>query len=88
MNIHLYDGFFIKKNPFSCSCQPSVMGLLKQLKLETYNQYIKGRKFMQLGGHKIGSYASVIPSLSFLALIDLQRFISKVNQNLFKLLST
>jgi hypothetical protein len=42
-----------------------VLDLLRELDLETYNQYITGKKFMQLGGHKISSYISAIPALIF-----------------------
>jgi hypothetical protein len=52
--------------------------LLRELDLETYNQYITGKKFMQLGGHKISSYISAIPSLSVLALLDLNSLLKKV----------
>ncbi|CAG2246253.1 MAO [Mytilus edulis] len=57
--------------------QVDVMDLLKELGIDTYSQYIQGRKFMQVDGHKISSYTSSIPSLSFFSLIDLDRSIKK-----------
>jgi len=56
------------------------MELIEELGLETYRQYTNGIKFMQLGGDKISSYRSDIPSLTIFALIDLQLFIMKVRK--------
>ncbi|GFN78483.1 amine oxidase [Plakobranchus ocellatus] len=53
------------------ACQTHVIQLLKELGLETYPQYTSGQKLQQLGGTKVTSYSSDIPSLSFWALIDL-----------------
>ncbi|XP_021358768.1 probable flavin-containing monoamine oxidase A [Mizuhopecten yessoensis] len=61
-------------------CQPHITKLLAELGLDTYPQYIQGRKFMQLGGDVVTSYTSDIPSLSGLALIDLQRTINRVER--------
>ncbi|XP_060067179.1 probable flavin-containing monoamine oxidase A [Ylistrum balloti] len=61
-------------------CQPHITKLLNELGLKTYPQYIQGRKFMQLGGDAVTSYTSNIPSLSGLALIDLQRMINRVEK--------
>ncbi|XP_071131291.1 probable flavin-containing monoamine oxidase A isoform X1 [Mytilus edulis] len=60
--------------------QIDVMDLLKELGIDTYSQYIKGRKFMQVDGHKISSYTSSIPSLSFFSLIDLDMSIKKMDK--------
>ena len=60
--------------------QVDVLDLLRELDLETYNQYITGKKFMQLGGHKISSYISAIPSLSVLALLDLNSLLKKLEK--------
>ncbi|XP_076072289.1 putative flavin-containing monoamine oxidase A isoform X1 [Mytilus galloprovincialis] len=60
--------------------QVDVMDLLKELGIDTYSQYIQGRKFMQVDGHKISSYTSSIPSLSFFSLIDLDRSIKKMDK--------
>ena len=54
------------------------MDMLKELKLTTFGQYLDGKKFMQLGSDEIRSYSSDIPSLSPLALLDLNRLINKV----------
>ncbi|XP_062567210.1 probable flavin-containing monoamine oxidase A [Saccostrea cucullata] len=59
-------------------CQPHIMALLEELGLTTHVQYLEGKKFMQLGSDRISSYSSDIPSLSPLALIDLQRFMYKL----------
>lgn len=56
------------------------MAMLEELGLSTCVQYLEGKKFMQLGSDQIGSYSSEIPSLSPLALIDLQRLIYKVRK--------
>ncbi|KAI0218221.1 Amine oxidase [flavin-containing] A [Lamellibrachia satsuma] len=63
------------------SCQPQVMALLQELDLPTYNQYTHGKKLMQIGPDmKIRSYTSDIPTLSWLALIDLHFFIVKIEK--------
>lgn len=57
-------------------CQPHIMSLLEDLGIETYRQYISGKKFMQTGKkNKISSYTSDIPSLPLLGLLDLDRLI-------------
>ena len=62
-----------------CSCQPHVMGLLQDLDLATYNQYTHGKKLVQIGEDaKIRSFTGDIPTLSWLALIDLHFFLVKV----------
>lgn len=60
------------------------MAMLEELGLSTCVQYLEGKKFMQLGSDQIGSYSSEIPSLSPLALIDLQRLIYKVRKKMKK----
>ena len=62
------------------SCQPHVMALLRELRLDTYPQYAAGKKLMQLGGldSKVKSYSGELPALSWLALLDLSHFIAKV----------
>ena len=54
------------------------MDMLKELNLTTCGQYLDGKKFMQLGSDEIRSYSSDIPSLSPLALLDLNLLINKV----------
>ncbi|XP_033750549.1 probable flavin-containing monoamine oxidase A [Pecten maximus] len=61
-------------------CQPHITKLLAELGLETYPQYIQGRKFMQFGGDTVTSYTSDIPSLSGLALLDLQCMINRLEK--------
>ncbi|XP_046560280.1 probable flavin-containing monoamine oxidase A [Haliotis rubra] len=58
-------------------CQTHVMSLLSELELETYHQYSEGSKFVQLEDHSIRTYTSTLPTLSFLELMDLRRFINK-----------
>ncbi|KAK6171149.1 hypothetical protein SNE40_019399 [Patella caerulea] len=60
--------------------QPHIMNLLKELGLETYQQYTNGTKCMQLGDFKPRTYKSDIPSLSILALLDLENFIWKIER--------
>lgn len=64
------------------------MAMLEELGLSTCVQYLEGKKFMQLGSDQIGSYSSDIPSLSPLALIDLQRLIYKVRKKKGKKMKT
>nr|XP_022314617.1 probable flavin-containing monoamine oxidase A isoform X1 [Crassostrea virginica] len=59
-------------------CQPQIMDMLKELNLTTCGQYLDGKKFMQLGSDEIRSYSSDIPSLSPLALLDLNLLINKL----------
>ena len=54
------------------------MELLEELGIETFSQYLKGEKFMQIGSNKVRSYKSDIPSLSPLGLIDTNRLMTKV----------
>ena len=67
-----YNVFILSYN----RCQPHITAMLEELKLKTHPQYAEGRKFLQVGGSKITSYVSSIPSLSGLALLDLHRMIS------------
>ncbi|XP_067672306.1 probable flavin-containing monoamine oxidase A [Haliotis asinina] len=60
-------------------CQTHVMSLLSELGLETYHQYSEGSKFVQLEDHSIRTYTSTLPTLSFLELMDLRRFINKID---------
>ncbi|ESP04049.1 hypothetical protein LOTGIDRAFT_109903 [Lottia gigantea] len=60
--------------------QTHIMNLLQELGVETYKQYTNGTKFMQLGDVRPRTYQSDIPSLSILALLDLQNYIWKVEK--------
>ncbi|XP_069102644.1 probable flavin-containing monoamine oxidase A isoform X1 [Argopecten irradians] len=60
--------------------QKDIMNLLQELGLETYPQFTTGTKFMQVESAKVKTYTSDIPSLSVLALVDLQLFIMKVER--------
>ncbi|XP_071107333.1 probable flavin-containing monoamine oxidase A [Haliotis cracherodii] len=60
-------------------CQTHVMSLLSELELETYPQYSEGSKFVQLDDHSIRTYTSTLPTLSYLELLDLRRFINKID---------
>jgi hypothetical protein len=60
------------------------MSLLEELGIETYQQYITGTKFLQIGrNNKISSYKSDIPTLSLIGLLDLDRLIKMVNTMIF-----
>jgi len=52
--------------------------LLDELGLETFDQFVTGRKLMQLEKNRICSYSGDIPSLSIIALIDLFFFLYRV----------
>ena len=55
------------------------MALIDELGLETHDQYLTGRKFVQIGkDYSIRSYTSDIPTLSVLGLLDLDRTMKKV----------
>ncbi|XP_039625601.1 probable flavin-containing monoamine oxidase A isoform X2 [Polypterus senegalus] len=62
--------------------QHFVLDLIKDLGLEIYPQYTSGWKLSHLGGpdNNIRSYYFNIPSISVLALIDLQLFIWKIER--------
>ena len=61
---------------------------MDELGLEKYPQYTTGKKLMLLGNKGIRTYEASIPSMSFLALLDVQRFLYAVscikNVHLFK----
>ncbi|GFR64874.1 amine oxidase [Elysia marginata] len=59
--------------------QRHVMQLLSELGLDTYPQFSVGEKLQRLGGSKVTSYSSDIPSLSFWALIDLYWHMAKTD---------
>lgn len=62
-------------------CQPHIMSLLEELGIETYQQYITGTKFLQIGrNNKISSYKSDIPTLSLIGLLDLDRLIKMTDK--------
>lgn len=61
-------------------CQTHIMELLEELGIETFSQYLKGEKFMQIGSNKVRSYKSDIPSLSPLGLIDTNRLMTKTDE--------
>jgi len=54
------------------------MQLIKELDLLVYPQYTSGTKLLQIATSKVSRYASEIPSLPLLALVDLHLFIRKV----------
>ncbi|XP_076441563.1 putative flavin-containing monoamine oxidase A [Babylonia areolata] len=59
-------------------CQPHIMSLLLELGLETHPQYTSGKKVQQVAGLSISHNTSDLLSLSPFALIDLYRFLNKV----------
>lgn len=74
----MYDDCSCMKSCVYFSCQTHIVDLVNELGLELCRQYTEGRKYMQLGGYRLRSYSSSLPSLSPLALVDLHRFITKV----------
>lgn len=59
-------------------CQPHIMELVEEFGLETHEQYLKGRKFLQVASNNaVKSYTSDIPTLSLWALLDLDRAMKK-----------
>jgi hypothetical protein len=54
------------------------MDLLKDLDMETCDQYTTGKKVFQLSDNKVRTYTGDIPSLPWYALIDLHLFMTKV----------
>lgn len=60
--------------------QRDIIKLLNELGLETYPQYITGKKCQQLGETRIRTYNSNIPKLSWLALLDLHWSITKLDR--------
>ncbi|KAH3872451.1 probable flavin-containing monoamine oxidase A [Dreissena polymorpha] len=61
-------------------CQPHIMRLIEELELQVHPQYLKGRKFLQVGkDNSIKSYSSDIPTLSLLGLLDLDRAMKKID---------
>lgn len=66
------------------------MELIKELGLETYQQFNLGRKVHHMGGPgaKVRTYRSSIPALSPVVLIDLTQLLWKVRQDLHTALRT
>ncbi|XP_066570301.1 probable flavin-containing monoamine oxidase A isoform X2 [Amia ocellicauda] len=62
--------------------QTHVLELIQELGLETYSQYTSGKKVYQLGGPQasIRTYTSSIPPLSWLALVDMQLLLWKIEK--------
>ncbi|CAF0707348.1 unnamed protein product [Brachionus calyciflorus] len=58
--------------------------LLKDLNIETYNQYVNGRKVLETNG-KIVTYNSSMPNVSILSLLDLQMGSMKISSNAKKI---
>lgn len=62
----------------------NVTRILKELNIDTYPQFIEGKKILESNG-KISNYNSNIPSVSLLSLLDLQMGTMKVSSNAKKL---
>ncbi|XP_038066065.1 LOW QUALITY PROTEIN: probable flavin-containing monoamine oxidase A [Patiria miniata] len=62
------------------SSQYHIIWLLNELGLEKYPQYTTGKKMMLLGNKGIRTYEASIPSMSYLSLIDLQRFMTATDK--------
>ncbi|KAL4239914.1 hypothetical protein ACF0H5_000713 [Mactra antiquata] len=56
------------------------MELLEELGIETHQQYVTGKKYLQVGkDNSVRSYTSDIPTLSLLGLLDLDRIMKKID---------
>jgi hypothetical protein len=63
------------------------MKLLEVFDIKTHPQYLTGRKFLQVGkDNSVKSYMSDIPTLSLLALLDLDRAMKRVSTTMMSLL--
>lgn len=61
-------------------CQTHIVELIEELGIKTHEQYLDGRKFLQLGkDNVVKSYTSDIPTLSLLSLLDLDRAMKKID---------
>ena len=58
--------------------QKAVMNLLEELGVDIYDQWDTGSKIMQASDGIIRTYSSMLPSLSYLALLDMWWFTYKV----------
>ena len=55
------------------------MKVLEEFDIKTHQQYLTGRKYLQVGkDNSVKSYKSDIPTLSILALLDLDRAMKRV----------
>ncbi|CAD5122486.1 DgyrCDS10909 [Dimorphilus gyrociliatus] len=60
--------------------QTNVMKLLEELELDTYPQYMKGKKILQLSDNLIRYYSTNIPSMPWYALLDFAYLLHKINK--------
>ncbi|XP_072014591.1 amine oxidase [flavin-containing] A-like [Amphiura filiformis] len=61
------------------TAQTEMLEFIKELGLETYEQYGTGNKFWQLGDGKMKKWSGNIPPLPYTSLLDLLRFFKKVD---------
>ena len=66
--------------------QKNITKLLNELEIETYKQFITGKKIMEIKG-KLTNYTTSIPNVSILSLVDLQLMLNKINSNANKVSS-
>lgn len=60
--------------------QTHIMKLLDELGIQTHEQYLTGKKCLQLGrDHTVKTYQSDIPTLSLLGLLDLDRAMKRLD---------
>ncbi len=59
--------------------QPRILGLLERLGIATYPQFDEGRNLLSLHG-RLRSYAGTIPSLPFMALVETQRALRRLDR--------
>jgi len=63
------------------------MGLLKELEMETYDQYITGKKCLQLlKDPHVKTYTSDIPSIGIVGALDMGQSLYRVSDFAFSLL--
>ncbi|CAB3752948.1 hypothetical protein GQ57_20405 [Burkholderia sp. MSh2] len=60
--------------------QTRAVALCRELDLELYEQYVEGRRVLDIGG-KVRSYTGSIPPMSIMGLLDADRAMRRVNRN-------
>ena len=64
---------------FIHSNQYHILWLMEELGLTHYPQHTEGTKILQLSDGNVRTYSSSLPTLPFLSLIDMQKFIMTVS---------
>ncbi|CAI9718381.1 probable flavin-containing monoamine oxidase A [Octopus vulgaris] len=61
-------------------CQPHIIEMLQKFNIGLDKIYVEGMKFIQITDGSIKSYATPIPNLSILSMLDLFIFLRKINK--------